>query len=371
MQLTLHRILLLVFLWPLFVANASAADNDQANASDLLEKAQLSLAVVVAAARRDQSLNLEVAKSKPFWDGLKDIGTNLDNAKRDLEGKDNRFFASLSSALSAYAQAEIGLIMTGNEDQGVANGMKTLGGILQTLHENFSKEAARLKQGGELSTSEKKQLERLIEQQDELLKKLEQMEANVAKDNAEMKAAIRKMKEESKKIRRSRNNVGGFVGGFFTAHILYDWLWGWHWWWGPWGGWCPGFIDINIIIWDDWTDDFVYDWALADDYIDVVDLELDELDAMDVDVGASLDFLDEGDFSFDGDMDVLTEDIDHGWDDVSTDTGTELVEQYETNFDNEAIYDREIPVETFEDYGVEDFGSDMGSMDFGGGFDDW
>jgi hypothetical protein len=356
-----------------FGGTAYAQDDNQANAQQLLEKAQQSLAVVVAAAQKDQSMNLEVAKSKPFWDGLKDLNTNLDNSKRDLENKDNRFFASLSSAMAGYAQAEIALIMNGSENPGVANGMKTLGGILQTLNENFSKEAARLKQGGELSTSEKQQLDKLIAQQDELLKKLEAVEQNVAKNNAEMKAAIAKMKEESKKIRRSGRGVGGFVGGFFTAHILYDWMWGWHWWWGPWGGWCPGFIDINIVIWDGWADDFDYDWELAEDLVDLDDLdfELDGIDAMGVDVDANLNFLDEGDFSFDGDMGALTEDIDHGWDDVTTDTGAEVMESYESNFDNSAIYDRQEPVETFQDHGVEDFGNDMGSMDFGGGFDDW
>ena len=366
-SISLNAIMLM--LLSMLVAGASIAqDANQANARDLLEKAQQSLAVVVAAAQKDPSLSLEVAKSKPFWDGLKDVNTNLDNSRRDLESQDNRFFASLSSATAGFVQAEIALIMTGSDNQGVTDAMSTLGGILQTLNENFSKEAARLKQGGELSASEKQQLDRLIAQQDELLKRLEQVEKNVAKNNAEMQAAIAKMKEESKKIRRSRRNVGGFVGGFFTAHILYDWLWGWHWWWGPWGGWCPGFIDINIIIWDDWTDDFVYDWALADAYVDVADLELDLVDIADGDVAASLEFLGSGDFSFDGDMGALTESIDHGWDDVSTDTGAQLVEQVEDNFQNSAIYDRQIPVETFEDYGVQDFGSNMGSMDFGG---DW
>ncbi len=362
------KLFLLILLSPFFAVSSYAQDDNQANARALLDKAQSSLAVVVAAAQKDPSLNLEVAKSKPFWDGLKDVNTKLDNSKRDLENQDNRFFASLSSASAGFAQAQIALIMTGSDNQGVSNGMKTLGGILQTLNENFSKEAARLQQGGELTASEKQQLDRLIAQQDELLKKLKAVEQNVAKNNAEMQAAIAKMKEQSKKIRQSRRNVGGFVGGFFAAHILYDWLWGWHWWWGPWGGWCPGFIDINIIIWDDWVDDFVYDWALADAYVDIADLDLDLIDIDDADLAANLDFLDQGNFSFDGDIGALTENIDHGWDDVSTDTGHEIADRIEDNFDNSAIYDREMPVETFDDYGVDDFGGDMGSMDFGG---DW
>ena len=293
----------MVFITLALTTSAIAQDSDpakagQANAEQLLDRAQQTLAVVVAAARRDDSLNIEVSKSKPFWDGLKDIGNNLENSKRDLANKDNRFFSSLASTMAGYAQAEIALIMVGSDNAGVADGMRTLGGILQTLNENYSKEAARLKEGGELTAAEKRNLDKLIKQQDELLKKLEQVEANVAANNAQMKAAIAKMKEESKKIRRSRNTVGGFVGGFFAAHILYDWVWGWHWWWGPWGGWCPGYIDVGIIIWDDWSDAYVYDWALTEDLIDLAELEYeyDLIDMMDVDVADNLEFLDEGRF---------------------------------------------------------------------------
>ena len=351
---------------------ANSQESQQANAEQLLNRAEQTLAVVVAAARKDPSLNLEASKSKPFWDGLKDVGNNVGNAKRDLEGQDKRFFTSLASAIAGYAQAEIALIMIGNDNAGVSGGMSTLGGILQTLNENYSKEAARLREGGELTTSEKQKLDKLIAQQDELIRKLEQVEANVAANNEQMKAGIAKMKEEARKIKRSQRTVAGFTTSLFAAHILYDWLWGWHWWWGPWGGWCPGYIDIGIIIWDGWADEYAYDWALAEDLVDIADLELGMIDALDIEVADNLEFLDEGDFGFDGDLSALTEDLDHGWDDISTDAGAEIVEQYEENFDNFGIYDRYEPVETFEDYGVEDFGDDMGSMDFGyDDFGDW
>ena len=345
-----------------------AQDSTQANASDLLDKAQRSLAATVAAAQKDRSLNLEVSKSKPFWDGLKDVGKNIDNSKRDLDNKDNRFFASLSSATAGFVQAEIALLMAGGTTPDVTANMNSLGQILQTLNENFSKEAARLKQGGELTASEKQQLDKLIAQQDELLRKLEQVEKNVAQNNSEMQAAIAKMKQESKKIRHSGSTVGGFVGGFLAAHVIYDRLWGWHWWWGPWGGWCPGYIDIGIIVWDDWADEVIYDWALTEAYVDIADLELTLMDLDDAELAANLDYLDENDFSFDGDIDALTDEIDHGWDDVSTDTGEEIVDQIEDNLDVSSIYDVEATIETFEDYGVDDFGDDMGSMDFD---DDW
>ena len=188
---------------------------------------------------------------------MQDLNANLDKSRTALATRDDSFFASLASSRASFVQAEIALIMISSSDQGVANGMKVLGGILDTLSNNYSKEAARLKDGRELTASEKQQLDKLIAQQDELLKKLEAVEKNVAENNEQMKAGIAKIKEESKKIRGSQRSVGGFVGGFYAAHLMYDWLWGWHWWWGPWGGWCPGYIDINIIIWDSWVDDYI------------------------------------------------------------------------------------------------------------------
>ena len=361
----------LSFLAYLLIAQGvSAQADDRLDARGLIENAQNGLAFVVAAAQRDQSLNLEVSKSKPFWNGLQDLSTNLNSAKDGLEAQDDRFFTGLASANASFVQAQIALLMIGTSNDGISNAMNSVGSSLEALAQNFSRQAARLKQGGELTDAEAQQLDRLIAQTDELLKKLEEIERKVARDNAEMKAGIDKIKEEARKLKRSQRSLNGFVFGWWSAHFIYDWLWGWHWWWGPWGGWCPGYIDIGIIIWDDWGSDFVYDWALVDTYIDVVDFEL--FDADDDLLADSIEFLEGGDFGFDGDMEALTTDLDAGgWDDVDTDIGEEILEQYESNFGTHSFYEREAPVETFEDYGMDDFGGGFdSSMDFGG-FDDW
>ena len=46
----------------------------------------------------------------------------------------------------------------------------------------------------------------------------------------------------------------------------------------------------------------------------------------------------------------------------------ELVEEFEENLDVSSIYAVATPIGPFEDYGVQDFDIDMGSMDFG---EDW
>ena len=356
-----------VYITMLLISSiASAQDAQQANASDLIKSAQRAVAQVVNAAQNDPSLKQDKAEAKPFWDAMKDLNHNLERTQTGLTLKDDTFFTSSASARSNFAQADIGVTMSGSGDQAVAGAMATLGGIITSLNENYSKEAARLKQGGELTATERQQLDKLIAQQDELMKKLDEVEKNVGKNDENIKAGIEKIRKNSQKIRNSRRTGAGFAGAFFAGAFMYDWLWGWHWWWGPWGGWCPGFIDINIIIWDDWIDDYDYDWDLVDDYIDVGELGLDDLDIDDAELAASSEFLDAGDFSLqDGDLAELTSDLDYGWDDVSTDVGTEIRENYESNFDNSAIYERELPVETFQDHSMNDFGGDFGGdMDF-------
>ena len=349
------------------VVEAQAAQ--QANASDLIRSAQRAVGEVVRVAKNYATLSSADAKSKPFWDGMKDLNENLAKAETGLALKDKTFFSSLASASAGFAQAKIALAMSGNSSQQLDKTMDTLSGILDTLNENYSKEAARLKQGGKLTAAEKKQLDRLIAQQDVLLSRLDEVEKKVSGNNAEIKKGIKKIRENSKKIKRSKYTAAGFASGFFAAHMTYDLLWGWHWWWGPWGGWCPGFIDHNVIIWDDWVDHYDYDWDLIDDHVDVADLELDTIDIDDTDLAESDAFLENSDFGLgDGDLEGMTSDIDQGWDDVSTDTGAEIRDDFDSNFDNSAIYERESPIETFEGRGMDDFGDDFGGSDFGGDF---
>ena len=52
-------------------------------------------------------------KSKPFWDGLKDVGSNIENATRDLKNQDKRFFNSLARATAGHVQAPIAYVKAG------------------------------------------------------------------------------------------------------------------------------------------------------------------------------------------------------------------------------------------------------------------
>jgi hypothetical protein len=242
-----------------------------------------------------------------------------------------------------------------------------LAGVVRTLDENYSKEAARLKQGGELTEAELAQLQKLRAQQDDLANKLAEVERKAGKNNEAIQEGIKKIKKNSEKIKRAKNTAAGFAGAMIAARMMSGWMWGWHWWWGPWGWWCPGWIDIVVIdIWVPMWDDYAYDWGYLDGAIDVADMDLVDLYDADVDLDYADAYLDEGDYGLeDGDIAELSSDMELGWDDVSTEAGMEVRDQMEDNFD-QAPFDRGFEdVNTFDDFGgYDDFGGD-----FGGGFD--
>ena len=283
MQISFTKLVLLTLT--LLVAAPLAAESheasDQADAAALLNSAQRAVGQVVRAAQANPSLDAGKAEAKPFWDAMKQVNEALEKAQTGLSLKDDTFFTNLAAARAQVIQAEVALRMSGGGNEVLSSSMATLSGLVAKLDDNYSKEAARLKQGGDLTRDERRQLDELKQQQEDLMAKLDQVERNAAKNNEEMQEGINMIREQSEKVKKSGNTAAGFVGGFLAARLMSSWMWGWHWWWGPWGAWCPGWIDINIIIWDDWLDVALYDWALVDAAVDIGGLDLDLLDISD------------------------------------------------------------------------------------------
>lgn len=341
----------------------AASSGTTATAADLIREAQRAVGQVVKAARDEGKLPQDGSDAKPFWNAMKELNEALDKADTGLTLKDETFFSNLAVSRAAVEQAAIALEMNDVSNPVVLESMTTLRKIVEAIHDNYSKEAARLKQGGELTAGERKQLSELKAQQDELLRKLKEVEKKAGKDNEKIQEAAKKIAKEAKRIRRSRNDVGGFVGAMAAASIINNMVWGWHWWWGPWGYWGPGYIDINIIIWDDWIDVCPYDWEIVDYEVDIDDLGLDVLDLDTAELTEMDGFLDEGDFSVDdADMVEITSDLYAGWDEVDTEMGADVMQGMEDNFDH-MPYEPEFAPNTFDDVG--------GFDDFGGGFDDF
>ena len=348
---------------------AETSSGGQANASDLIREAQRAVGQVVKTAREDKALNPDAADAKPFWEAMKSLNESLDKADTGLTLKDQTFFSSLAMSVAAVQQAEIALEMNESRSPALQGAMSTLSGVVTTLNENYSKEAARLAQGGPLTDAERRQLNQLKAQQDSLEKKLRVVEENAAKNSESMKKGLEKIRENSKKIKNARSDGAGFAAAMLAANLMSGFLWGWHWWWGPWGYWCPGFIDVHVIVWDDWGGGYDYDWDLADEYVDTGDLGLDELDVDEADIAAGDEFLEQGDYGLDdADMTELTEELPAGWDEVDTDVGAEVMDGMQSNFEH-VPYEPEVEMNTFDDVGFDDFGG--GFDDFGGGFDDF
>ena len=350
-----------VFLFAL-LGTPTAWSEETASALDLLNSAQRALGQVVSAAETDTSLDRESAKGKPFWEALRNLNDSLNKTITSAKLKSDVFFDELATATAAVDQADIARTMNGGGSLAVSSNMGTLSGIVQTLNDNYSREAARLKQGGELSGGERQQLEKLKAQQAELEKKLKEVEEKAATNSADIQAGIEKIRKNSRRIRNAGNTAGDFVGAMLAARFMYGWIWGWHWWWGPWGVWGPGWIDSNIDIWVIGWNDFIYDWDLLDVAVDVSDLGLDSLVIEDAALAEMDSYLNEVDFTMDDrDMTALTEDLPMGWDDISTDVGHEAMDQMESNFE-QVPFARDFEVHSIDDVGV---------SDFGGGFDDF
>lgn len=338
------------------------SSGQQANASDLIRESQRAVGQVVKTAREETALDPEAADAKPFWEAMKVLNESLDKADTGLTLKDETFFSSLAMSVAAVQQAEIALEMNESRSAALQGAMETLSGVVTTLNENYSKEAARLAQGGALSAKERQQLEQLKTQQDSLEKKLRVVEENAAKNSEKMKKGLEKIRANSRRIRNARADAGGFAAAMIAANLMSGWLWGWHWWWGPWGYWCPGFVDIHVIVWDDWSGGYDYDWDLADEYVDTGDLGLDELDADEAEIAAGDEYLEQGDFSLnDADMAEMTDELPAGWDDVDTDVGAEVMDGMQSNFEH-VPFEPDVEMNTFDDVGFDDFG---------GGFDDF
>ena len=353
---------------PAAVTAAATAPAGQADAFQLIDSARRALSQVVRAAENDAAVPQGSAKAKPLWNALKTLNDSLARAETSGKLQSKEFFNEMASAVAAVDQAEIAMTMQ-PPGKALTDEFARLATLVRALDENYSKEGARLKQGGELTRNELEQLRNLRAQQDDLAIKLADVERKAGKNNEAIQEGIRKIKNNSEKIKRSKNTAAGFAGAMVAARMMSGWMWGWHWWWGPSGWWCPGWIDVVVIdIWVPVWDDYAYDWGYLDGAIDVADLDLADL--YDDDVGLDADLmetdalLDEGDYGLaDGDIAELSNDMDMGWDDVSTDAGYEVRDQMEDNFDHAPFDSGFDDVNTFDDFG--------GYSDFGGGFDDF
>ncbi len=331
-------ILSVLMVWqlsfPAFAQSTPAqAESTQKNAAELIKGADRAVGYVVKTAResKDAALSSSNDDSRPFWQAVKKLNEALNKVDRGLFLKDETFFTSLADATSAVEEVKITLSMSGSKDPSVQEGVEKVDAAVSLLREHYSKEAVRRKQGGELSEEERAKLNQMKEKQAELEQKLTELEGKVGKNETLIKG-IQEVRNKSQQVAHSNNNVSGFLFAMTAMSVISGLIWGWHWWWGPFGAWGPGFsfgfteiyVDTIIVV------DVDYDWDLADEYVDTMDLDL-EVELDDLELEQMDEYLDESDFEisdnmledfssdeleFEGEMDVTdtadSEDLDVG-----------------------------------------------------------
>jgi hypothetical protein len=350
-------LLLLLVFGPIPLAAQESKQAQVANAADLIRDGQRAVAQVVKLARVDSRLHPDSARAKPFWEAMKVLNESLDKADTGLTLKDETFFPSIAMAGAAVQQAEIALEMNEGYDANIASTMSVLSRIVSTLNEKYTKEALSLARGGDLTEAERRQLDKLKAQQGGLEEKLGTVEKKAVQGDEKMKRAMRQLRDKSKTIRNARADRSGFVAAMAASNAMAGMLWGWHWWWGPWGYWCPGYIEINIVVWEDWVDAVPYDWTFAEEYYDTADLGLETLDVGDMDIEMTDQLLDSADFSLsEADMHDMTSDLATSWEDVDPGVGSDVMDGMRSNF-NEAPFEPQMQLDTFDGVGgFDDFG---------------
>ena len=120
---------------------------------------------MIKAARADTGLDPKTSKNQPFWKSTQLIAKNLKMPKAGLAAKSNDFFKGIAEARQAEEQLKVDWELTDSKNSQVIENGKKLGHAIALLRTDFSKEAARKKNGRELTAKEKAEFDKIKAQQ--------------------------------------------------------------------------------------------------------------------------------------------------------------------------------------------------------------
>ncbi|MEO8440357.1 MAG: hypothetical protein ABI540_09060, partial [Spartobacteria bacterium] len=273
----------------------------KATAAELVAAAKKANAAMIKNARADKGLDPNLAKNKPFYTAAKKVTTELDRTDKGLAAKNNDFFDAVSGARSAQEQLKVAWNLTDSKNKKVAADAVALGNALDLLRQDYSKEAARKKKGGELTAKEKAEFAKIQAHQKELLAKINTLQAKSTKDKA-LQRGLAKMEKESRRIANAKMNLADYLAALYLLDDLEGQLYGYDYYIDP--AWRSDWIVVDKyvdyytpIYANVWTD-YAYDWDYVTTPVDIyvgdnvyVD---DSLSPAEVD--AQEDFVDNGDF---------------------------------------------------------------------------
>lgn len=244
----------------------------KADAKTLLNDANKALAAMIKAARADKGLDPKTPKNKPFWKPTQLVAKNLKLAQTGLQTKSNDFFKGIAEASQAEQQMKVGWQLTDSKNKKVIENGKILGNAIESLRTNYSKEAARKKQGGELTAKEKAEFEKIKAQQKDLLAKISKLEKSAQKDKA-LAEGLNEIQKQAERITRQPATLDAYIAtlylldrqiGLIRGYEYYvdkplradyvgltDWIAGYDTWYYT------------------WYDTVSYDWAWVDTSVDI------------------------------------------------------------------------------------------------------
>jgi len=244
----------------------------KADGKTLLDDANKALAAMIKAARADNGLDPKTPKNKPFWKSTQLIAKNLKMAKTGLSAKSNDFFKGVTGARQAEEQMKVDWELTDSKNKEVIENGKTLGHAIALLRTNFSKEAARKKKAGELTTKEKADFDKIKAQQKELLAKIAKLEAGAKKDKA-LEKGLREMKKQAEHILKEPATVDAYIATLYLLDTQIGLVRGYEYYVDkPWRDdylWFVNWTNSYETSYYAWEDSVSYDWALVDTTVDI------------------------------------------------------------------------------------------------------
>ena len=248
------------------------ATKQKADAKTLVDDANKALAAMIKAARADKGLDPKTPKNKPFWKSTQLLAKNLKLAQTGLQAKSNDFFKGIAEARQADEQMKVDWQLTDSKNKKVIENGKILGNAIESLRTNYSKEAARKKQGGELTAKEKAEFEKIKAQQKDLLAKISKLEKSAQKDKA-VANGLSEIQKQAERITGQPATLDAYIATLYLLDRQAGLIRGYEY-----------YIDkplradyVGLVDWIagydtwyyTWYDTVSYDWASVDTSVDI------------------------------------------------------------------------------------------------------
>jgi len=176
---------------------------------------------VIGKATKDGKIDPKSKAAAPFYASVGKVAKGVGALKTQLAAKDNAYFKTLSETAKAIGEMRVTAPRIGVVNKSLNDGTKIVFDSFDALNDHFGKNAARKKQGGNLTDKEKAAFAKLQAQQKETIAKLEPLRAKAKKaGNKKLAADLNGLIKQSRKIATAKPALDVFL----TALTAYEYL---------------------------------------------------------------------------------------------------------------------------------------------------